>query len=82
MSTSSLFAGDLAGPVAVSERSDAPVQALGSRGFGARILAAIVKAREIQAQREVNRYLARQPDRLLHDIGLDEAAIAELRRCI
>ena len=78
MSTSSLFAGDLAGLAAVAERSEAPT----GRGVGARILAAIANARVVQAQREVNRYLARQPDRLLHDIGLDESAIAELRRCL
>ena len=76
MSTSSLFAGVLAGRVDVSKRDAAPA----GRGLVGRIMAAIVKAREIQAQREVNRYLARQPDRLLYDIGLDDATIAELRR--
>ena len=78
MRTSSLFAGDLAGLIPVAKRSEAQT----GRGFGARIMAAIVTAREVQAQREINRYLARQPDRLLVDIGLDEAAIAELRRSV
>ena len=48
-------------------------------GIWGRVMSAIVKARELQAQREINRYLARQPDRLLADIGLDATAIAELR---
>ena len=78
MSPTSLFAGDLAGSVDVSERDTVPA----GRGFGGRFLAAVARARAVQAQREVNRYLARQPDRLLYDIGLDEAAIAELRRSV
>ena len=71
MSSSPLFAGDL----------DVPALAPRATGNGllSRLFNAIAKAREIQAQREVNRYLARQPDRLLRDIGLDETAISELR---
>lgn len=49
-------------------------------GFWARVTAGIVKSREIQAKRETNRYLARQSDRFLLDIGLDQAEIANLRR--
>ena len=75
MRSSPLFAGDLAGPLAVPARV---ARDIGNGPF-ARVFAALIKAREIQAQREVNRYLARQPDRLLRDIGLDETAIAELR---
>lgn len=73
MRSSPLFAGDLAGPDAV------PARTARGNGIFARILSAIVKAREVQAQRQVNRYLARQPDRLLRDIGFDETTIAELR---
>ena len=75
MRSSPLFAGDLAGPLAVPARTARDT----GNGIVARVFAAITKAREVQAQREVNRYLARQPDRLLRDIGLDEAAIADLR---
>ena len=75
MRSSPLFAGDLDGPLAVPARATRDR----SNGLLARVFGAIAQAREIQAQREVNRYLARQPDRLLRDIGLDETAIAELR---
>ena len=50
------------------------------QGLFARLLAGIVRAREAQARNEANRYLARQPDRLLLDIGLDATEIADLRR--
>lgn len=49
-------------------------------GFWSRALAAIVTAREAQAKREANRFLARQSDRFLRDIGLSESEIQELRR--
>ena len=49
-------------------------------GIWARAIAGITKAREIQAKRETNRFLARQPDRFLRDIGLDETEILDLRR--
>ena len=70
MSTTSMYAGDIAGQGIDSDKG---------AGMVGRILGAIRKAREAQAQREVNRYLARQPDRLLRDIGLDSGDIAELR---
>ena len=56
-----------------------PAGSVRKPGLFARFMASVVKAREAQAEREVNRYLARQPDRLLLDIGLDHRAIAELR---
>ena len=49
-------------------------------GFWARVIIGITTAREMQAKRETNRFLARQTDRFLRDIGLDEVEIAELRR--
>lgn len=49
-------------------------------GFWAKAFKAIVAAREAQARREANRFLARQSDRFLHDIGLTESDILELRR--
>jgi hypothetical protein len=47
--------------------------------FG-RFFAALSKARQLQADREVEIYLMRQPDRMLHDIGMSEAAIQDLRQ--
>jgi len=72
MSTSSILAGKLSG-LRTAEKAPA------TGGLLARALHAIAQAREIQAQREVNRYLARQSDRMLKDIGFDDAGIAELR---
>jgi hypothetical protein len=69
----SRFAGDLAGSMTSSARPST------GNGIFARFLAVLAKGRERQAEREVARYLARQPDRLLKDIGFDAAAIAELR---
>ena len=74
MSTTSVFADT----VARTGSGAVPTPAVG-HGIVARILGTIVKAREAQAQREVNRYLARQPDRLLRDMGLDDTEIAILR---
>lgn len=75
MRTSSYFEGGIAD---TSETSSAAVKS--SKGVVARVFAAILTAREAQAKREANRYLARQPDRLLRDIGLDDCEIANLRR--
>ena len=72
MSTSSIFAGNVPQPIF----SKAPSR---GSGFMGRVLNAIVHAREVQAQREVDRYLSRQPDRMLKDIGLGDGEIAELR---
>lgn len=77
MSVSSYFAGGFA---VTSEKTASGGAKNGGAGFLARVLAAIATAREAQANREANRYLARQPDRLLRDIGLDEREIADLRR--
>lgn len=77
--SSSLFA-ELsldAGSIERPARSSATAGATPS--FWGRILGAFKIAREIQATREVNRYLARQPDRLLRDIGLNDHDISELR---
>ena len=71
MSTTSMFAGHAPQPIF----SKAPSHG----GFFGRVFNAIVHAREMQAQREVDRYLARQPDRMLKDIGLADGDIAELR---
>lgn len=46
----------------------------------ARLLSAIIRAREIQAEREVRRHLARRSDRELRDIGLTDAEIFRLHR--
>ena len=75
MSTSSIFTGNM--PEVVSTQAK---PAKTGPGFWARALLAITKARELQAKRETNRFLARQPDRFLRDIGLDDTEIAELRR--
>ena len=48
-------------------------------GFWARFHAALVKSREVQAHREINRHLSRRSDRELLDIGMTEAEIAKLR---
>ncbi len=48
-------------------------------GFWARAMAAIAAAREVQAKREANRFLARQSDRFLRDIGMSEGEIFKLR---
>ncbi len=79
MSNSSYFANDiddLALPTAPAKAGNPQV----GRGVLARIFNRVVQAREAHARREANRYLARQPDRLLRDIGLDETEIAKLRR--
>ena len=69
---------DLAGAVPdASPARSKPVKA--GSGFWARMMGAIMLAREAQAKREINRYLARQPDRMLYDIGLTDSEIAELR---
>lgn len=68
------FSTGAANDVDTSAKADAH-----SNGLIGRLFDAIAKARAAQARREVNRYLARQPDRLLHDMGLDDQAIAELR---
>jgi uncharacterized protein YjiS (DUF1127 family) len=49
-------------------------------GIFGRFFAALSKARQLQADREVEIYLARQPDRVLHDIGMSDADIQELRQ--
>ncbi len=48
-------------------------------GILSRFAAALSRSRQMQAEREVQRYLARQSDPVLHDIGLTDAEIAELR---
>jgi hypothetical protein len=49
-------------------------------GFWSRLLTNFAKARSLQAEREVARYLANRPDRYLHDIGMSDDEIAEMRR--
>jgi uncharacterized protein YjiS (DUF1127 family) len=49
-------------------------------GIFARMFAALSKARQMQADREVEIYLARQPDRMLSDIGMSESEIQDLRK--
>jgi uncharacterized protein YjiS (DUF1127 family) len=49
-------------------------------GFFGRLVAALADARQRQADREVENYLSRQPDRMLRDIGLSEIEIEDLRR--
>jgi len=71
MSATSVLAGGLSSSAAVTSSQGG--------NFFTRVLNAIMSARELQAQREVDRYLARQPDRMLKDIGFDDAGIAELR---
>ena len=78
MSTTSYFSGTFA-QTTPSASPVNPAKA-GGGGLFARIMASIVNARVAQAQREANRYLARQPDRLLRDIGLNETEIADLKR--
>ena len=51
-----------------------------STGVWTRLFRAIAHARELQAKREVARYLAARPDRYLRDIGMSEVEIADLRR--
>ena len=63
-----------------TNKSTTAVKTAPSTGFFARMFASIVRAREVQARHEANRYLARQPDRLLYDIGFDATEIADLRR--
>ena len=75
MSTTSYFAGEITD----STRTGSKATKAGG-GVFTRVMAAIVAAREMQAKREAYRYLARQPDRLLRDIGLDQTEIASLRR--
>lgn len=48
--------------------------------FWARAFSSIIAAREAQAKREANRFLARQSDRFLQDIGMSESEILDLRR--
>jgi uncharacterized protein YjiS (DUF1127 family) len=48
-------------------------------GVFGRFFAAMTKAREVQAEREVARYLARQTDRMLLDIGMTPTEIEDLR---
>ena len=76
MGMASIFSGVL--PDTRSRRETARPAANG--GFWARVAASIMKAREAQALRETNRYLARQSDRFLADIGYNETDIATLRR--
>jgi uncharacterized protein YjiS (DUF1127 family) len=49
-------------------------------GIFGRFFAALSKARQLQADREVEVYLARQPDRMLRDIGMSEAEIQDMRQ--
>jgi uncharacterized protein YjiS (DUF1127 family) len=71
MSKTSFFA---ARETAVTDSARAP-----QAGVFARLFAALTKARQIQAEREVAQYLARQPDRMLVDIGMTTAEIEDLR---
>jgi uncharacterized protein YjiS (DUF1127 family) len=49
-------------------------------GVVGRFFAALSCARQLQADREVEIYLARQSDRMLHDIGMTDADIQDLRQ--
>jgi uncharacterized protein YjiS (DUF1127 family) len=59
---------------AVSNVSAAPKSGLLRRFFDA-----LSRSRQMQADREVKHYLARQSNRTLHDIGMTDAEIADLR---
>jgi hypothetical protein len=48
-------------------------------GVFGRFFTALSKARQLQADREVEIYLVRQPDRMLRDIGMSDAEIQDLR---
>ncbi len=65
-------------PSAVVTRSDTAT--IPATGFFGRALSAIVKARQLQADREVENYLARQSDRMLRDIGMTDLDIEALRQ--
>jgi uncharacterized protein YjiS (DUF1127 family) len=69
MSTTTLRAGGMAAP-AGKERL----------GFFSRLLARLIKAREAQAKRYVDGYLAGLPDRQLADLGYTRKEIDELRK--
>jgi hypothetical protein len=49
-------------------------------GVIGRFFAALSRARQLQADREVETYLARQSDRMLGDIGMTDAEIKDLRQ--
>lgn len=49
-------------------------------GFWVKLYKAFIAAREEQGMREANRFLARQSDRFLQDIGMSEKEIVKLRR--
>ena len=74
MSITTMFSGALPHKTAVTKPRTT------GAGVWARAIAGITKAREVQAKRETNRFLARQPDRFLRDIGLNETEILDLRR--
>jgi uncharacterized protein YjiS (DUF1127 family) len=61
-------------------RATADKAAAPHAGIFGRFFAALSKARQLQADREVEVYLARQSDRTLHDIGMTDADILALRQ--
>jgi uncharacterized protein YjiS (DUF1127 family) len=71
MSKLSFFA---ARELARTDSAEAP-----KAGVFGRFFAALTKARHVQAEREVSRYLSRQSDRMLADIGMTPAEIDDLR---
>jgi hypothetical protein len=49
-------------------------------GIFSRMFAALIKARQLQADREVEIYMSRQSDRTLRDIGMTDGDIHDLRQ--
>ncbi len=61
------------------EAGQATTKSEAKSGFFGRLIRAMGEARQRQADREVEMYLARQPSRMLEDIGLSQTEIDALR---
>ena len=63
----------------VTKHAASDVRTVPKSGLWRRFFAALSKARQMQADRNVKQYLARQSDRTLQDIGMTDEEIADLR---